>query len=116
MLIDAYQRGDVTAALALYEPDGILVVESGKVARCPEALREAIVGFAALKPTLTTESYEVFEVGGISLYASRWRLRGTAPDGSVVQQEGESTDILRRAPDGTWLIAIDNPWDSAVLR
>ncbi len=28
---------------------------------------------------------------------------------------GESTDVLRRQPDGRWLIALDNPWGVQIL-
>lgn len=114
-LINAFHNRDVNAALALYQPDGMLVVEPGKMASGPDALREAIQGFIALKPTLSTESCEVFEAGDVALYCSRWRLNGTDTEGNVVEQAGESTDVLRRTPDGTWLIAIDNPWGSATL-
>ena len=114
-LIDAYHRGDVEAALSTYESDGTLVVEPGKVANGPEALRNAVEGFIALKPTLTTESHEVIEVGDVALYCSSWSLSGTAPDGSDVQMSGKSSDVLRRTSEGTWLIAIDNPWGTAIL-
>ena len=115
-LIEAFHAGDVEAALALYEPEGTLVVAPGNVARGAEALRTAIEGFIALAPTMFTDSYEIIEVKGLALYCSRWRLNGTAPDGSKVQEVGESADVLRRASDGTWRIAIDNPWGAALLK
>ena len=114
-LIDAFHKGDVEAALSLYEPDGALVNEPGKVASGPEALREALEGIIALKPTLTTESREVVKAGDLALYCSSWSLSGTAPDGSDVHQSGKSTDVLRRSAEGTWLIAIDNPLGTALL-
>ncbi|MBV7328482.1 SgcJ/EcaC family oxidoreductase [Chloroflexi bacterium TSY] len=114
-LINAFHSGDVTAAVSLYEPDGVLVIEPGKVARGTEELRPAIENIVALKPTLVTESYEVLVTGDVALYSSRWRLNGTAPDGSSVEEGGTSTDILRRAADGTWLVAIDNPLGEAIV-
>lgn len=114
-LVEAFHAGDVTAAVALYEPDAILVIEPGKVARGSEELRHAIENIVALKPTLITESHVVLMIEDVALYSSRWRLTGIAPDGSSVQEDGTSTDILRRAADGTWLIAIDNPLGDAVL-
>lgn len=43
--------------------------------------------------------------GDLALVHTRWSLEATAPDGAA----------LRRQPDGRWLIAIDNPWGTAVL-
>jgi ketosteroid isomerase-like protein len=37
------------------------------------------------------------------------------PRGESVVLGGESTDVLRRQPDGRWLIAIDDPWGARVL-
>lgn len=114
-LIEAFHSGDVAAAVALYEPDGVLVTAPGSVARGTAELREAILAIVALRPTLTTDSYDVLIAGDVALYCSRWRLTGTAPDGSAVEQDGRSTDVLRRAADGRWLIAIDNPIGDMLL-
>jgi len=99
----------------LYEPDAILVVRPGQVARGWAQLNEALAGFVALRATLTSEAQDVQEAGDLALYLGRWSLRGTAPDGAPVVLGGESTDILRRQKDGRWLIAIDNPWGTQLL-
>ena len=41
--------------------------------------------------------------------------KGTGPNGMTVEMAGKSSDVLRRQPDGTWLIAVDNPWGTEVL-
>ena len=115
MLIEAFHNGDVDAGVALYEKDGTIVVEPGVVASGGEGLREAIAGFIAVNARITSKSHKVFESGDLALFCSSWEMVGTAPDGSPIKQEGMSTDVLRRASDGTWLIAIDNPWGTAVL-
>jgi uncharacterized protein (TIGR02246 family) len=114
-LIAAFHARDVDAACALYEPDGVLVEGPGSVARGPAALRAAVAAIIALQPTLTTDTYDILVVDDVALYCSRWRLSGTAPDGSPVHQSGTSTDILRRSPDGQWRVAIDNPIGDALL-
>ncbi len=114
-LIQAINDGDIRRALSLYEPEGALVMEPGKVATGTDALRNALEGFIALKPTITTQSRQIIEAGEITLYCSSWRLTGTAPDGSTVELEGKSSDVLRRQRDGNWLIAIDNPWGTGIL-
>lgn len=78
-------------------------------------LRQALAGFLALKPTMTTESHQVVEAGDVALYCARWNLVGTDPAGKPVQMGGRSSDVLRRQPDGKWLIALDNPWGTDIL-
>ena len=114
-LTRAINAGDVATAVQLYEPDAILVVRPGQVARGWAQLNEALAGFVALRATLTSEAQDVQEAGDLALYLGRWSLRGTAPDGAPVVLGGESTDILRRQKDGRWLIAIDNPWGAQLL-
>ena len=114
-LTDALNRGDVESAAALYEPDGVLVVRPGEVARGPRELRAALGRFVALKPTLRASAQHVVEAGDVALYMGRWTLEGTDPTGRTVSMGGESSDILRRQSDGRWLIALDNPWGGQVL-
>lgn len=114
-LVNAMNRGDLETALCLYESGASLVAQPGVVATGTLALREALAGFVALKPTLTTEAHQVVEAGDVALYCSRWSLRGTDPAGKPVQMNGRSSDILRRQPDGNWLIALDNPWGTDIV-
>lgn len=114
-LVDAINSGNIEAALALYEPQATLVAAPGKLATGKDALRQALAGFVALKPVLRSLSHQVVEAGDIALYCSEWTLKGAAPDGTAVEMSGKSTDVLRRQADGSWLIAVDNPWGVALL-
>src|SRR5262245_397500 len=89
-LMDAINRGDLETALTLYEPGAVMVVQPGKVARGSLQLREALTGFVALKPTLTSEAHEVIEAGDVAQCVSRWNLRGTDPAGNAVVMAGAS--------------------------
>lgn len=113
--VNAMNRGDLNTALSMYEPGASLVVQPGTVVTGTSALREALAGFAALKPTITTEAYKVMEADGAALYCSRWTMRGTDPAGNPVQLGGLSSDVFRRQPDGNWLIALDNPFGAEIL-
>ena len=113
--VDAMNKGDVETMLRLYEPGASLVVRPGVVATGTSALREALAGFAALKPTITTEAYKVIEAGDIALYCSRWSMRGTDPEGKPAQMGGRSSDVFRCQPDGRWLIALDNPFGPDIV-
>ncbi len=114
-LSDAVNRGDLEGAAALYEPAAVLVGQPGQVARGAEQVREALRGFIALRPTLVTTGSQVIESSDLALYLSRWTLTGAGPDGALVAMGGESADVLRRQPDGRWLIALDDPWGTRLL-
>jgi uncharacterized protein (TIGR02246 family) len=114
-LTEAINQGDLDAALDLYEPDAVLVAQPGQVARGRAGIRDALAQFVSLKPTLRGQFQQTVESGDIVLYCSKWSLTGTSPDGEKVEMAGVSSDILRRQPDGRWLIVIDNPWGTSIL-
>lgn len=114
-LIKAINQRDIETAIASYEQEATFVVQPGKVVTGTTAIRNALNGFIAMKPTLTTERQHAIEFGNMALYLSKWNLKGTGPDGKPVQMSGTSSDVLRRQSDGRWLIALDNPWGPAVL-
>jgi len=84
-------------------------------ARGTSQIREALSGFIAMKAQLRSEAQQVIENQDVALYIGRWSLNGTDPSGKPVSMGGESTDVLRRQPDGRWLIALDNPWGAQIL-
>jgi uncharacterized protein (TIGR02246 family) len=106
---DRLNHGDVEGALELYEPDATFVAEPGTTVTGREGIRVALERFAALRPTLTGEIQGVREGGDVALVLNRWSLKGHGPDGPV-QMSGTSADVLRRQPDGSWRVLIDDPW------
>src|SRR5438445_12239281 len=114
-LTQAINRGDLEAALALYEPNAVLVVQPGHLACGTTQLREALARIIALEPTLRSEVQEVIAAGDLALYAGRWTLGGMDPNGHRLVMSGDSPDIIRQQRDGRWLIALDNPWAAKIL-
>lgn len=82
-LVEAINRGDLEAAVALYEPHATMVVEPGKVAKGKEEIRTALEGFISLKPALKGEAHQIVEGGNLALFCSRWSLIGTGTDGNL---------------------------------
>lgn len=103
-------RGDVDAAITLYESEAAFAPQPGEEVTGLEAIRDALQQFAALKPRLRGEITKVLTAGDVALVQNRWQLEGTQPDGSPVEMRGHSGDVLRRASDGGWRILIDDPW------
>jgi uncharacterized protein (TIGR02246 family) len=103
-------EGDVDAALALYDEDAVFAVQPDQVARGRDQIREALQGFAALKPSLSGNIVKVLETDDHAVVFNRWNLTGTAPDGTSVEMGGTSADVLRRDDSGEWKVLIDDPW------
>lgn len=107
-LIDAINRGDVEAALALYEPDATFVTEEGSVSG-HEAIRPVMEAFIATRPELTMEPKEVVRNGELAMTRGTWKLAGTDPDGNPIEMGGRSVEVVRRQSDGSWKFVIDDP-------
>ena len=109
LFAQAINAGDLEAVIKLYEPTASLMMQPGQVVSGTKAVREALSGFLAMKPRMTLEARTLAEAGGIALTTSKWVLEGTGPDGTPMKMEGQSAEVARRQPDGTWLFVIDNP-------
>ncbi len=106
----ALHSSDVDSLVALYWPEASLVPQPGQIATGTEAIRQAMIGYVAMKPTMNVQVQQVFQVDNIALVHANWTMTGTAPDGSLINMGGKSADVMRRQPDGTWLVLIDNPF------
>lgn len=102
--------GELEALVALYEPDAVFAPARQESVRGREAIREALRPILALEPRMTGNIERVLVAGETALVANRWTLTGAQPDGTPVELEGLSADVLRRRADGSWGIAIDDPW------
>jgi uncharacterized protein (TIGR02246 family) len=103
-------NGDLDSMLDLYEPDAAFAPQPGEAVTGREEIRAALESFLAVNPRIESTIEKVLEAGDTALVANRWRLSGTAPDGSPVELAATSADVLRRRPDGSWGIVIDDPW------
>ena len=114
-LVSARNRGDIAAALACYEADATVVLESGHLASGVEAVRAMLEAFVALRPQFEVHARTILDTDDVALHLSRWTLRADDPEHGPIQLDGESTDVAHRQPNSTWLIAIDNPWGAKML-
>ena len=117
----AFDEGDVDAVVALYEPSATLVFQPGEEpVRGTEAIREALNGFLSMfegKPKFDLRFGKAFEAGeeDLALVLSRWTMTGSGQDGTPLEMAGQTADVVRRQPDGSWRVAIDNPFGDAAL-
>ncbi len=109
-LIAAVHAGDVDRAVGYYEPGAALVSERGSTVTGTEAIREVLSGFMVIKPKVTIEVTLVIESGDTALVYAKWTSVGTDAGGNRVDFAGQSTEVVRRQADGSWLFVIDNPF------
>lgn len=108
---EALARGDVDAAVALFEPDAILVhPDDGTLLRGHEQIRTALQAMLATDVSLEDAGPPtVLVAGDLALVLSRWTMETTGADGEAQRSTATATDVMRRQADGTWRYVIDNP-------
>lgn len=105
----AVNSGDVEQVLALYEENARLALPG-----------EAVVGHDAMRPriyqdliapqgTMRLETKSISQVEGLALLRSTWTYTVINLAGKPDESSGESVEILRRQPDGTWRYVIELP-------
>jgi uncharacterized protein (TIGR02246 family) len=112
----AVAAGDMEAILATFEPTATMVAQPGVTVSGTEALREAFKQWLAIKPQITLINHDIVQSGDIALHSYTWKMSGKTPDGQAIEQSGFSVAVLRKQPDGKWLMVIDNPFGDALLK
>jgi uncharacterized protein (TIGR02246 family) len=102
--------------LATYEPEAVLLSQPGIAAAGQAALRESFGYFLSMSPKIKVNKSEVFQADDIALHSYTWTMSGETPDGKAIGQSGLSVIVLRRQPDGRWLMVIDNPFGDRLLQ
>jgi|SoiMetStandDraft_5_1073268.scaffolds.fasta_scaffold16201_3 uncharacterized protein (TIGR02246 family) len=112
LLAEALHKGDVDAAVALYEPNASLVLYgSGQVVTGRAAIREVLQSFVDLKLQITMEVTAVQNGDGdLALTRTKTTATGVDADGQPVSMSGRTVELVRRQPDGTWLFVIDDQY------
>jgi ketosteroid isomerase-like protein len=109
-LSDAYNVGDLTAVLSFYDPKAVFVIKPGRVTGSPAELRAAIEHVIALRARLTIDPHTFTRSDDVTLVLGTFTLSGSRSDGTPLKRTSRFADVLRRQPDGRWLIAVDNPF------
>jgi uncharacterized protein (TIGR02246 family) len=106
-------KGRLDALLTLYEDGATFVPEPGRSVSGRDAIRAELERLLAMGPRMSGSVERVLRADDTALVAYRWRMEASAPDGMPIRQEGLSADVLRRRPDGSWGVIIDDPFGGA---
>lgn len=109
---NAFNSGDIEAVAALYEPQAVFVAEPHQEVSGRAAIADALKLFHAVGQMRADTRYCV-TVGDVALASASWQITGTEPQGTPVEIRGISADLLRRQPDGRWLLVVDHPFTTA---
>jgi uncharacterized protein (TIGR02246 family) len=106
----ALLAGELDELVGLFEPDAVVLpAAGGGPLRGRSAIREALAGFAAMRPSWTDEIHRVVVAGDIAVVHNSWRWSATEPDGSSIEREGISSNVMRRQRDGGWAFVLHDP-------
>ncbi len=107
----AFNARNLAGMVALYEPDAAVVSEpGGEVVSGLPALEENLQGYLSLAGQIDLRLQRCIRSSDLAILYSSWTMTGQASDRSEVSLKGQTSDVVRRQEDGTWLLAIDNPF------
>jgi ketosteroid isomerase-like protein len=109
-LSEAYNAGDLEAVLSLYDPKAAYVIKPGRVTESPAELRAALQHVVALRGRLAVNPQSFTRSDDLVLVLGKFTLSGSRGDGTPFERVSRFADVLRRQPDGSWLLAVDNPY------
>ena len=99
---DAFNRHDLEAIVALYEPAAVLAGRDATL-RGTDAIRAAYRRFLEPGISIEVETLCVNRVDELAMLQGKWIVRGTASDGQPITREGRNSETVRLQPDGRWL-------------
>ena len=105
---DAFNRHDLDAIVALYEPQAVLVRRDG-LAEGIDAIREAYRQSLAAHATIDLRTLRTVRCAELVMLHGKWVLQEPGADGRPIRREGRNTETARLQTDGRWLFVIDNP-------
>ncbi len=105
----AFQNKEIDAVMACYEPNATVVFEPESPVNDTNVLREMFTAMSMANPVFTYSGHEVFIAGNIATHIAPWEMTAKTQDGETIKQNGLSIAVLRKQPDGRWLIVIDDP-------
>lgn len=98
----------------MYEPGAVFVAGPGREARGSDGIREALdellSGMRSVNGRFTPTRLAEHVVGDLTLETLEWRIEGAGTDGAPVTVGGVAVALLRRQPDGRWLLVVDDPF------
>lgn len=106
----AFNSGNLENLLALYEPDAVLVTQTGESLSGLPAIKAELTKLLALGGEMVSENIYAYQNEDIALLRARFTLKTKKPNGEPLEITGHTSEIVRRQKDGSWLYIVDHPF------
>jgi len=103
-LAAAYNTGDLTTVMNMYDVTGIIVPEPGKPVEGREKFTEAIKAILSIKGKMEIKTVYCLQTGNIAVGRSEWNIT----NGNEVKISARGIEVMKQQADGTWKIVIDH--------
>jgi ketosteroid isomerase-like protein len=100
----AFNAGDAAAVANLYAEDAVRMPPAGEFQRGREAIAADVANYAGI--SIELEAYGGLLEGKVASQWGRFKLTGTAEDGTAVEYSGRWMNALKKTADG-WKIYRD---------
>jgi ketosteroid isomerase-like protein len=108
--VQEFNKGNINFLMSLYEDNVCFAPRPGQVDRDLESIRRSFQGLIDMGAKLDAKTQRIIYASDLALLITKWSITGTEPNGNSINLTGRGTVVLRQQPDGSWLIAIENPW------
>lgn len=106
----AMGAGDVAGIARFYLPDAHVLPPDAPAVEGREAIQQFFAGLlGAYQVTIAVNSDEIEGRGDLAYARGHYTLEGSPKTAGApaLREEGKFLEVLRRQPDGTWLMAAD---------
>jgi uncharacterized protein (TIGR02246 family) len=108
---DYVGAGDLDSLLSLYEKGATFIRNNRSVHTGLDKIREILSGMAQRQPKISMNVFKVVEAGDdLAVLYNDWTITTKSTDGRHVETTHKAIEVVRRQPDGTWLIVFDDPF------
>lgn len=103
-LAAAYNTGDVSTIMKMYDVTGIIVPEPEKPVSGKEKFETAIKAILSIKGIMEIKTVYCLQTGNIAVGRSEWNIT----EGNEVKISAKGIEVMKQQTDGTWKIIVDH--------
>jgi uncharacterized protein (TIGR02246 family) len=96
--------GDAEALLRLYEPEAVIADADGQIQSGHAGVRKLTRPLVEAKANFDFTVKKIIQSGDLALLHTEVRITGPR------MSSGYALEVLRRQPDGRWLLALGDPF------
>ena len=110
---NAFNSGNISNLLSLFDDQAQMVTQNGDAVTGHDAIAEQLNGFLSLGGQMAAENVYAYVQGDTALLRGHWKLTAKNEDGSPLEIEGHTSEVVKKQADGRWLYIIDHPFGAS---